>query len=484
MVLSSGLICCKKQHDHEIIVVNAYRNDLYLAWSIEVLKRLSETSAVRITSLDLSSGCVDSQISGISSVAKFLQKRIHSKLIRRLFLKYSDEHFTAKRSLFNLRFKEAFFLIRKVILYRNFRLLSVESKDSSKWKAVHSTFATECGSVEYPIFRNLLRLSKLATSHHQARKLVESRLASASYCQLIVGNSRLVNSAGTMDAARMAGVATLVVERGARPGMIDTYRISPHSMLERRQHALSHWSRGDTELVELRAKNYIELRKEFEPISGVRWSRQMEHGYIPNIPKDKKLCVFFTSSEIEFAVFGDAVNPLDFQSQSDAAAELIAELNSDEWVIIIRRHPYGMRKFKKDPEKNLWQKFVNSSNVLIVSPDSKIDSYALADRADLVAHFNSSIGPEVISRLITPVITMGPTMWEDPGSKYCCTSVNKLRAFLAEPLKVRNYSDALLWGYYWDSFGDKFEVVDWVPPRGFIDGRRILPNIFNPVGWL
>jgi hypothetical protein len=277
-----------------------------------------------------------------------------------------------------------------------------------------------------------------------------------------------------MTAAKQLNLKTLVIERGARPGYLDTYRISPHSNVERRTHAIQAWSTLPEHVAIKNANLYLNLRQEFEPISGIKWNRNMETGLVPPLNNLKQTCVFYSSTEIEFAVFGDDTDEIHFKTQREAVLALARNLNPEKWDLIIRRHPYRDRVYKRDPEARLWSEFVNYPNIRIIGPESRIDSYALAREANLVVHFNSSMGPEVVFMQCTPVITMGPTMWEKVDGIFNCQTELKLIEALRGDLSVRPISDIWLWANYWHKFGEEFLVVEWIPPKAFIGNKRIL----------
>lgn len=468
-MLSSGLIPCRENHNHEVVLVNAYRTDLYLAWSVEAAYRLAKESHVSLHIVDLSEICMDKQMSGVAKYWRTFRKKKDSKAIVQLFSRYTNSILICKEF-------SAYIIFRNFaqVLRFHFKRVKLFDTNSVKWKAVHSTFATEVATVEYSLFTNIVRLSVLATSFDQSYTQTTKFLAVDKYCSVLLGNSRLVNAAGCMAASKNRGVETLVLERGARPGFLDTYRISPHSNKERKIHAIQLWSSLPENTAIDNAISYMKLRQEFEPISGIKWNRNMESGLTPPLNPLKKTCVFYSSTEIEFAVFGDTPAESEFKSQSEAVQALIRNLDPNEWDVVIRRHPYRDRKYSKDPEGRLWREFAQLPNITVIGPESKYDSYALVQKANLVAHFNSSMGPEAIFMQSTPVITMGPTMWEEDDNPYNCTTEHKLIQLINSNFSVRPISDVWVWANYWNSFGEAFCEIKWIPPRAFLNNKRIL----------
>lgn len=474
-MLSAGMLKCEMNHKHTILIINGYRNDLNLAWSYEYLLRVSRIPQTEVSVLDISGLCVDKQMKFTARILRKGRLFLDNKTLRKLFNQSSKTLIPFRIGALDIlsqvpKFLESMLVTKRAVTPSLF-------PGNEKWKSVHSTFSTEIGSVEYRGIRTWARRLILATSFDQALRICTETLLSKEYCQVVVGNSRLVNAAGAMKAAQTQGVPTLVLERGARPGMLDTYAKSPHSFSERYDHAVNFWNACNQATREREAQLYLDLRREYEPISGIKWSRNMESGLLPKLNPEKKNCVFYSSSEIEFAVYGDQVEDGVFKTQLEAFEALHKSLNPKEWTLILRRHPYQNDKKRSDPESKLWSRFYRESNVVIVPPDSKIDSYALAQHANLVAHFNSSIGPEIIALECTPVITLGPNMWESPESPYLCNTNEKVVRFIASPLQTRPKSDVFIWAKYWDGFGERFQEVKWTPPKAFINGKRILPKI-------
>ena len=132
-----------------------------------------------------------------------------------------------------------------------------------------------------------------------------------------------------------------------------------------------------------------------------------------------------------------------------------------------------------DPEGRNWSEFKRFKHVKFISPDSNVDSYALGARADLVAHFNSSIGPELVFQGSCPVITLGDNSWELTDSKYLLRNQGDLREFLESQPGIRPRSDAFKWAYYSATFGEKFQLVEWRNFRGYIDGKHLLSRSTN-----
>jgi hypothetical protein len=137
----------------------------------------------------------------------------------------------------------------------------------------------------------------------------------------------------------------------------------------------------------------------------------MQRNLIP--PKEKpNSCVFFTSTEAEYAGVGDFVPASKYQNQVQAFRAIVEELPTDGWQIFLRRHPANPRNEVQDAEHLLWEEFRKYSNVSIIEPESPVDSIALGMSADLAVNYWSTIAIELVARGAQNVITMGPSPWQ------------------------------------------------------------------------
>ncbi len=464
-------IPCKNQHQHNILIINPYEVDLYQAWTIEMARHFQARPNTNVLISSIGIPFLHIQRSVLRQI--IVQA---SKLILRIFKNQQLRYLSPYN--YSVKSNEVLKCLRNALrsawsyFLRN-SLTATKPEEEVKSKSLFSTLATKFGTVEFEIRRHLFQIFILNLAFEISYHKTVRMLNEVKPCLVITGNGRLVKAAAITCAAREREISVLIIERGAFPGTFDLYKISPHSIQERRQQAKELFENVSKENAERISKQYLELRKQFDPISGLVWQRNFESGKLPPLDS-RKLCVCFTSTETEFAVFGDTFPSENFQSQEEAFRSLAESLNPSEWQIVIRRHPYGEKKIKSDPEQKLWKALSSFPHVRIVGPRDHVDSYALVQNAQLVAHYNSSMGPEAISIGACPVITMGPTLWEKPNSAYVTSTREKLRNFLGSNHQVRPESDVYVWSLYWATFGYKFSVVHWIENKGYINGKRLL----------
>lgn len=139
------------------------------------------------------------------------------------------------------------------------------------------------------------------------------------------------------------------------------------------------------------------------------WSASFDDTILPEFPK-KKMCVFYTTTQMEMIDDVYARPAIQFSSQNIALQETYRWLKSNNWHLVVRRHPY---KTKGDLrlEEDLWDDQLDLGDSTIISGASRIDSYRLAEKADLIATYGSTIGAEFIFKNEKPVISLGYTPW-------------------------------------------------------------------------
>jgi len=470
-LLSRELTLCSKEHTHSFAVFNNYNTDLFMAWTYEIFHELSQLESQSTYVFDLSNSGYDYQVSYSSRFFREIQRMLSfSKFEQSTVIVPSKILKLANTILVFPKFARIFL---RIIKYQNMaNFIDSSQTDEYLRKSVHSTVAGYTGTVEYSIYPNLFKIARTLLSFLVIFKTTNDKLKDTSFCEVFIPNGRIVNSAATAAAVRNLGITTTIIERGARPGKFELFDYSPHSAIERRSHLENTWDKTDWHDRARLAREYIELRRDVDPISGVAWTRNMSLGALPKFDS-RKLCVIYTSTELEFAVFGDCVPLGNFSVQKEAVKALIDALDPDDWQVIVRRHPYKT-KVSKDPERRNWEFLSSYPNVVEIRPDSPVDSYALGQVATLVAHYDSSIGPELIATQKTPVISVGNVFWEDSESQYLINSHSKVESANFGALSVRNIEDIYPWALYMSTFGKDFSKSIWNNSQSFVNGRRIV----------
>jgi hypothetical protein len=172
-----------------------------------------------------------------------------------------------------------------------------------------------------------------------------------------------------------------------------------------------------------------------------------------------KVCTFFASTETEYAGVGDIIPNGKFQNQVEAFRAIVDFLPSSEWQIVLRRHPSNPNDNSVDPEAFLWDEFKSRDNVIVVEPESVVDSMALGLKSDLVFNFCSIIAMELHARGSNNVYTMGPSPWRKLLPERQVESLEFLSGIFDEKVVTVKIEAILPWCFYAASHGYDFQLI-------------------------
>jgi hypothetical protein len=119
----------------------------------------------------------------------------------------------------------------------------------------------------------------------------------------------------------------------------------------------------------------------------------------------EKICVFYTTTQLEFVANEETPDDGNFRNQEEALRETYTWLNSHGWHLVVRRHPRNIN-WNSMGEDDLLTTDSGLGDSTIIPGSTTIDSYALAESADLIANYGSTIGAEFIFRGRKPVISL------------------------------------------------------------------------------
>jgi hypothetical protein len=313
---------------------------------------------------------------------------------------------------------------------------------------------------------NSLPNRKLITREFMAMNSVNAALEKIqieNYDTVVTVNGRFTKNATVAMWAKNGSKKLLLLEFGSTQEKFDVFEISPHSMREIQTKIERFWNQYEVNKHQVLPSD---LMKKFVKTITERniWRSKMLDGHAPS-KTTKKRCVFFASTEAEYAGVGDEVEAGNYRNQVEGFRGLLSALDSKEWEIYLRRHPKHPSVENGDPEQHLWQEFENTVGVCIVPPESEVDSIELARGADLNVNFCSTIAMELIAIGITNVITMGPAPWNNLIPSRYCPNASLLQAFLLKQPDQLNEASILPWVTYINTFGESFKLFDFDSKR-------------------
>ena len=138
---------------------------------------------------------------------------------------------------------------------------------------------------------------------------------------------------------------------------------------------------------------------------------------------NKKLLVYFTSSESERTGLFDNNNIGNFASQMDVVRNIHKFLDKNKYFLVVKFHP-GQGKHHK-VWKKLWDfEFLNKEHIQYLLPDNKIDTYKVIDQSYCVITCGSTVGIESV-------------YW----NKKCINIGNSRYMTLNSSINVNNYTE-------------------------------------------
>lgn len=284
-----------------------------------------------------------------------------------------------------------------------------------------------------------------------------------------VFNGRFTHTRALFRACQQEGVHCRIHEMGSRLthyGIFDN--AMPHDRANFARRAKALWAeRGDDPDTHEVATRWYEDRASGVDQGWFSFVKNHDPSLLPSAwDSTRPKLVVFTSSEEEFAAIGpDWKNDL-FPRQSDGIktlCQLVAELRPDA-DLVIRVHPNLAGT--TDPEVTSVLDLARPG-VIVVTPESRVSSYGLLRKAEVVLTFGSSMGMEAVF-WGKPSILLGPTMYDGLGGTYRPASVEELRALLSRKLEPLDPEAALVFGYYVGNFGEPYRYYE---PTGVLRGH-------------
>ena len=270
---------------------------------------------------------------------------------------------------------------------------------------------------------------------------------------ILVFNGRFACARAIVEAAQQFKVRFLLHERGATFRHYEIFDREINNMVYMRERIRHAWDQAGIDR-EMLARSFFHRRRNGDGIGWTSFTSNQERGFVPARGASHRL-VYFSSNNDEYATASELEHPL-FESQWHAVRFLI------EWVgkqtnveLVIRVHPGAQTRSFREQE---WWNSLAGPNVKLESSASKIDSYALAESADVVLTYCSSIGVEA-SFFGKPVILLGDTDYRGFGCAYEPETLAHLeRLLVLNDLPPKPQETALPFGYFWLAFGREYRI--------------------------
>ncbi len=126
---------------------------------------------------------------------------------------------------------------------------------------------------------------------------------------------------------------------------------------------------------------------------------------------------------------------------------------------------------------------LDRSHFVVIPPESPVSSYALLAACNSTVTFSSTMGIEAVYHE-KPSILAGKSMYRELGSTYNPASHAELLELLQKPLQPKAIEAALIYGYYYETFGTLTTYFKPESPyTGTFKGRRLSYGRWRDYAW-
>lgn len=306
---------------------------------------------------------------------------------------------------------------------------------------------------------NLLKYKDLIEKQWQSSywvyEAIKKIINQNNYDLVYVFNARFATLRACLRACESTGTKCYVLEEGRNRQSYSIFpEVMPHSIAYYEKMIRKYWSdaKDDKEIL---AMQYLTSRSESKNDRVGFFTENQAKGLLPHSWNSDKINIaIFTSSEDEFVAIGkEWDNPI-YKNQVEAINKIISEFKTDSaFQFYIRIHP-NLKGLINESVTDLLK--INQTNVEVISPASKISTYALMKSADKIVSFGSSVGIE--SPAFDKVsILAGKSLYMNLGSTYNPTSYEELIALIREKeLAPKDKTGSLMYAYMLLNFGKDY----------------------------
>jgi hypothetical protein len=324
------------------------------------------------------------------------------------------------------------------------------------------------GTIDLDFIAKNKRTKKIVKIENRKRDLtynVLSEIDLYSYHKVVTINGRFTKSATVKYMCNQNKIKCQLIEGGGKKNSYEVFNEGPHSIEEISNKITDLWRQSNEPSRSQIAREFLNGLIEKNALPGINFRSAMVIGKIPEL-SEKKVCVFYASSEWECIGVGDAIDPSFFQNQVEAFRGLIQSLDTKSWEIFLRRHPNRPGKNLDDGELIIWQEFYSNKYIRIIEANSDIDSLALGMNAHLIASFGSTILTEFIARGCQNVVTLGPAPWNKFIPERYLPNSEALKEYLISERQLISAEQLYPWAYYQSESGNSFNVITTDPISG------------------
>lgn len=262
---------------------------------------------------------------------------------------------------------------------------------------------------------------------------VEALIKNLLLDKIVVYNGREPVNSTIILVANKYNIPVEILERGSSHSKYQTFAISPHYHPE-------WWDLIRNFQVQLSDRDQEKFISTFidDKLNGVdkyfdqEWNSSRQNTQYDELFTDSDYMVYFTSSSTEYSPFESYNSILGYQDQFCAVEDLALSCQRLNKILIIKRHPRSIGVDGIDREHIRWNEILKKyKSVNYLAPDVPVNSYKLANNAQAIYVWKSSIGFETMAMGI-PTYALGPAKWAW-DTRFQVWSINRIEESLIAP---------------------------------------------------
>ena len=291
---------------------------------------------------------------------------------------------------------------------------------------------------------------------------------------IITFNNRFAISRPIIEAAKFCKIKVIRHEVGSSEDKYEIFYDDVHNLKARGETIYKYWNKTAKTLRLKNAKTFFLMpykkTKKINTGSGKINSFSLKQDEKIQLPKNKKIVTFFTSSNYEFeALSSDLLSfshSKDFKDQISALKSLVSIIKKlKNYLLIIRVHPSSKNS---NFENSFWEKY-KSKNIKIIKSESRINSFDLLKKSDYIVTYGSTLAVHA-AYYNKPSITLRKHVFSKSNVLIEPKDKQELYKVLNKNYSRDTREKCLPYGNYIMSFGTKFKYFKTDPIfKGYIN---------------
>lgn len=321
------------------------------------------------------------------------------------------------------------------------------------------------------IEENSIFLKKLADASLRLYLCVDQLLQKERPDIVYVFNGRYAPMRAIFRACEKNSVKVFTHDRGHDLYSYSTFENAlPHNTNLFIRNLWAEWKRADpTQRTRVAEKWFEDRSNGLDTDAWISFTKSQDIQLLPSDWNVRRRNIsIFTSSEHEFASIDKEWENKLFKNQIlgiDFILEFLqSEIKQDKIHVYIRTHPNQANANARELNELL---SLERQGVTLITPDSKISSYKLVQKSDLVITFGSTIGIEAVYWGTTSIL-LGQSLYKQLNATYNPDTLEELQMLLKKELEPKPSSLALPYAYYQSTFGDSYTYYE---PTGLLTGK-------------